>query len=685
MKPRVSCSATKNGLLTKLEKNVTNDSKPKTYKPGEAMVEELFWHDPKKKHLAPIRNRDKTYFEGPIEVLRGIQSTDPLFLQFKDRLSVTLTSKLPASVDEDGKVTGNGVRSNFYGLRYVGGYPQIPATYPLVDNTHLRTEKGLLNEWEKPWHKTCAQALVRLFFRDIEPVPMKLRTNSSSMMPFYTKDMAYKKDLALHSIRNGEKAARMMMAGDYRTPWTEYYVGGAYHTVYRRQASDAMTREKGVFKAKDRPVADLEFALTGGRSGKFVPSNRNLVLEDVRIPEGFFRERNRTAMGGPLGLNANLMIIAQAVRKHIYHEYDFTYHHTTRSSQQEQMRGMGVLIAADVSNHDWYWATFVVDTMAEELLNLGYADWWVHLFKIRFKLPNYVTDVAPGEGNILLGSWTEPNNNGGLPSGNSFTDLDGCFLMTLVYFIMQVEHTYPELISQLQSPESAERTLSAYLKGKLPISLKDKSDDAVLGWPDTFLHGRAHALQEKMKAGEAVSPYMIVSYEHGGAFLGSVLLYPTTGQTSGLTLIGNANSLVTNQFSPEYGVQSNLADRSKAKRPYAGLAWKTLAQNYGTAPAFSEIMEITEFEFSRTYGFSYAGYREEWLRDDERKLMDDLAKAHLRMPDLTPIDIEVLLDPSRADWKYAGEDVSTAITDLLFNGIPLETIEPYFKAIYPHV
>lgn len=651
-------------------------TKAVAYRPGERMCDALF------SGPSALRNRDKTYSEGPIETLRGVMSNDFDFLMFKDRLSRALTQELPASVDDGGRVSGNGVRSNFYGLRYVGGYPQTPATYPLVDNSHLRQKESLSNEWVAPWHRNVLTALTRLFFRDITPVPLKLRNGSSSMMPFYTKEMPKKQELARYALANGQKAAKMMMAGDYINPWTQFYIGGAYHTVYRRQSTDAMTYESGVFTPKPRPVADLEYALSGGRSGEFKPADRSMDNVDFRIPKGFFRERNRTAMGGPLGLNVNLMIIAQAVRAHIYAAYPYTYHHTTRSSQEVEMRKMGYIIAADVSNHDWFWPTFTVDTIAAELLELGYAEWWVHLFKTQFKLPNYVTDVGPDEGNVLLGSWTDPQNNGGLPSGTAFTDLLGTMVMTTVYFILQVEHTYPELIPQLRDVDGAERALEKYLRGELSISLKDKSDDALLGWPDSFLHARAAKLHEAMKEGKTISPYMKVSYEHGFAFLGSVVLTPANGDFRGLTLIGNVNSAANNMFSPEYGVQSGIKDRSKARRPYPGLAWKALGQNYGTAPAFTTVMEIIEREWGRIYGTSYRVYREEWLHDDERRLMDDLKARAMVLPDLTPIELEILQDPGKLEWKYGMQDVSQSIVDMLFNGLPLSEVEPYFKEIY---
>ena len=657
-----------------------------TFVPGDKVCDALFFNDPSKRHLAPLRNRDKQYSEGGIEVDVGIQSDDYEFLMFKHRLASSLTKALPATVDDQGRVTGNGIRSNFHGLNYVGGYPQNPATYPLVDNTYLREkEKGLKNQWTKPWHETCARALTRLFFRGIAPVPVKIRVGSSSMMPFYTKQMNLKLDLVRHALSNGKRAGELIMEGNHVDAWVNYYIGGAYHTVYRRQATDAViVQEDGSLRPKDRPVADLTYALTGGRGGSFAPANRELVNMEFRLPGPFFRERNRTAMGGPLGLNANLMVIAQAVRAHIYKTYAYTYHHTTRLSQQEDVQKMGFIIAADVSNHDWFWPTWVVDTIADELLKLGYAEWWVALYRLRMKLPNYVTDVAPGEGNILLGDWRDPSNQGGLPSGNSFTDLDGAWLMTLVYFIMQVEHTYPELIAQLGSDAGAERVLDAYLRGTLPIKLKDKSDDALLGWSDPHLQSRAQALHDKMSKGESVSDYMSISYEHGGAFLGSVLLYPESRDTSRVTLIGNGASLVYNMFSPEFGIQSALKDRTNAKRPYPGLAWATLSQNYGTAPSYTEILDQIEFNWSKIYHESFRIRREKWLRESEKQLMLDLRKrsATSMLPDLDPITLEVLMDPSKLEWKYAAGDVSSSISDLLFNGIPLEEVEPFFKEIY---
>ena len=114
-----------------------------------------------------------------------------------------------------------------------------------------------------------------------------------------------------------------------------------------------------------------------------------------------------------------------------------------------------------------------------------------------------------------------------------------------------------------------------------------------------------------------VCPYMTVSYEHGGAFLGNQLLYPENKDASEITLIGDVGSLVRNMFSPEYSVMSQVPDRPKTKRPFPGLAWGTIPEAYGSAPAYGEVMETIEECWFDVYGESYRGYRDRLFREDE--------------------------------------------------------------------
>lgn len=631
--------------------------------------------------------QNKQYKEGPIEFLPTYWSHDPTILEIKKRVAQDCTRLLPASVDDLGRVTGNGIRSNFYGLQHVNGFPMRPATFPVTDNRPLRESKGLSNSFVEPWHQDVLRTIVKLMCTGLTPTALRLRVGSSAMLPFLETKMEPKKEIARNALSTAQESAAYMQKGDYITPWVKNQCGGAFQTVYRRQSSDAITYEKGVWTAKDRPVADLAYAISGGKEGTYLPASKSFGDEvNFKVPDGFFRERNRTAHGGPLGINAQLMPIAQAIRNNIYEKYGYTYHVTTRQALQDDIRSdWKFIINADVASHDTFWPTFTVDTICEGMSDAGIQDWWLTLYKTSKKLPMYVTDVDDGVGNILLGDWRKPDLHPGLTSGVATTDLDGSIVMTWVYFLIQVTHTYPDFIPLLKEKASRERIIDSYLRGKLPFRLKDKSDDAAMGWTDPVAVSRAVALQDKMKKGEQISPYMVVTYEHGGAYLGSIFLYPESKLTSGIVLIGNALSLVINQLSPEYGVQSGVADRSRTKRPYPGLAWDTLAQAYGSAPAYGVVMESLERAWYDVRHESYRGLRERMLEEDRLRLAADIRRQSankLTYDDFTALDKEVLARPDLIQHRVSPNDVSPGLLEMLFQGLGVDEVEPYFKKAY---
>ena len=407
----------------------------------------------------------------------------------------------------------------------------------------------------------------------------------------------------------------------------------------------------------------------------------------VNAPKGFFRERNRTAQGAPLTTNGPLMVIAPPVRVKMYSEYASTYHHTTREAQQLSLRDAKFIVATDVSLHDQFWPHMILDETCNVLIELGYPAWWVEIYRVKSKLAMYVTDVSPTEGNVMIGNIFDPDLSVGLPSGNAFTDIEGTLLMSWVYFLIMVEHTMPSLIQSLHAEDTAVQVVDQFLRGKLAIGLKDKSDDALMLWRDDALIPAAKELQRKLKEGEQVSPYMKVTYEHGGAFLGNILLYPESRDTGKLVLIGNILSFATNQLSPEYGVQSGVRDRSRVKRPFPGLAWESVHDVYGSSPVFGVVLDLLEESWYDCFGESYIHFREQLLERDKRKLASYVktVSTKMGMDDLSPIDQEVMSNPDKAHYKYGEADISDDVLNLLFQGLPVEEVEPYFNLITRNV
>lgn len=635
--------------------------------------------------------------EGGVHLFGGVLSDDPQQLKFVDLLTRTLDKQIPVNVDDYGRVFGTGIRASWFGARHVAGYPAKRGTWPLYDNSLKRKAQGLSDRAIEPWHRNLYAAWIRLAFSGIVPEPMRIRKGASSCSPAFESSPEGRIEIAERAFLDAEKAGRLCLEGKYEEAFLKYSIGGAYYVVYRRQSSDKITwdTETQSWSAKDRWVADLTYALSGGAKGNQVISSKEFGgPDDPSVPAGFFRQRLRTATGVSGSIGAALTPIAQSVRTRIYDRWAFTYHHTTRLQKQGKIKQFDFTIPADVSDHDINWPLWIVDDIAvPTLLKMGYADWWVELFRMSFRLPVYASCPAEGEGQTLIGDWRNPDGNLGLCSGNPFTDLLGSWNMTVVYAMIQIEHTAKHYIKALSTEEGAMAWLDSYMKGELEIAVMDKSDDALLLWGKNSNLHLAQTLMQAMKDEKPVNSYMSVSYEHGGAFLGDVLLYGASKSLHDVILIGNGNSLIVNTFAPEYGAaldRSNSTagyeDRQRSKRPYPGIAWESVIQVYGSIPCFQEIMDITEFSWRKTHGGSYRALRQQLLLEDQGLLRADMARLKLPGVDtssLTAIQIEVLAATDRLEWRYSPEDVGSSIAGLISSTVALEKVEPYFYSIVP--
>lgn len=635
--------------------------------------------------------------EAPVEVFYGVKSTDENFMRFKASLAKGLADDptFAPSVDKFGHVYGNGIRSNFNGLLNLSGFPSYPASFPIMDNTTLRSQLGLSNGWKEKWHELCYRAIIRLFYTDLQPEGVKLRRGSSSMYPNFETDIEERGEMAKRSFATTEQVGKLMLKGDFRSCWSApYNRGGVYGGVYRRQTGDAINfldeKDRYGFQKtspKLREGADLAFALSSGKEGVYGEIDKS-VSDEIYSKKGlpdFWRERIRVAYGGPWGINADLQPVAAAVRTRIYDLYGFTLHHTTRDQMQSKISKAKFTIAADVSDHDRLWSQHFLETKTDELLNMGYADWWCKIYNTKSKLPIFIKGVGPNIPGVLMGDPLNPTVNAGLPSGNSFTDLEGTEAMVLTYFVVQVEHTMPELIPMIKDMASATYIMDRYMKGNLDISLLDKSDDAQLMWSNPVHLPRAMALRDKMEKKEPVSPYMVITYENGGAFLGNILLFDETRDPKNVTLIGNANSFMLSQFNPEYSVPgAHIKTRSGHRRPYPGLGYRHLTDAYGTIPVYREMTDMIEHHWAKEMGGSYRAYREKMAIQDERQLAEDLSvisRNSQDIRDLTLIEAEILADPSKLEYKYTLDDVRPSIAYLLFRGVGVDHVKPWLKKV----
>lgn len=632
--------------------------------------------------LAASRERK----DAGIEVFRYKYSDSLEIQRVKDLVSKAANAHpdLQENVDEFGRCYGTGVRSNWNGVRHVNGYPMRNGTWPMASNRERRVDAGLSNEWVESWHKTVFEAFVRHFFSDLAPTALKLRKGSSTVIPFFTKDQADRKALAKRALEEAKSAGTMMLAGNYEEAFLAHQFGGAYYVVYRRQSTDKITVVDGKYVPKERLVATFEYAISGGTRGSMFASDKEMGNVDFPVLKGMFRERLRTAMGGAFQLNVALMPVMQSCRKKLYSEFAFSFHHTTRASKEEKTRKFAFNVMVDVTDHDMLWpGELYVPVITDTLLSMGFADWWVKLLETSFKLPIYVGAPAEDEGHILIGDWREPDLAVGLPSGQSGTDVFGTLGMSFIYFLAQVEHTSPRLIPQLKTIEGAMSVVERYLKGLLDFAAMSKADDAQLVWREGTILRSAMALQQKLVDKVQVSPYMLLSYEHGGAFLGDILLYDASRQLSKSTFVGNILSQSNNTLSPEYGVQSGILDRSKVNRGFPGLAYISHKEVYGSAPGYQALSEVLEKAWRSVFRESWEAFRVEEYRADLARLsqyMTSVAK-NKGLDHLSTQDKEVLVDADKLRYKYDSADIDPDVVALSEYQIPVEEVETYFNAV----
>lgn len=671
----------------------SNDLLSGWYNPYSRQEVKVF--DPKKDAVAKTlfftergRKRvDAPYREGPTEILAGMWSTDPQVLAFKRNLAQSATDRFynPSNVDDRGRISGSGFRSNAQGLRYVSGFGQDPSTWPLVDNTALRESMGLINSAPGGLTEMIIRSVFRCFFRDLVPQPLKFRKGTSTMWPFYRQDVAFKKELALYVLSVMDKVGMLWKQGKFLEAFELYNMAAVTDAVYRLQSNDGVSDDGKV--PKDRPVADMEFAVSGGRKGERRPSDRTFTGHALEHElKGFFRQRRRTAYGMSASINYTLAIIAQSVRESIYRRYPKTYHHTTRRELETHVRSCKAVIAVDVAQHDQLWPLWMKDIAREELLAMGFPEWWVAIYYYASFASIFVTGVGSQEPNLLLGDWRNPNVRMGLASGTSFTDLDGSWLMTSTYIESIVTHIAPSMVANVHDQKSCDVFVDSFLKWELPIALKDKSDDALMCCLDDIYTDGFDQYTDMLKdRPEDASSIMRLELEHGTGYLGNIILFPDSKAISDAIVVGNPLSYLVNQFAPEYGIQSGVRDRSRVKRPYPGLAWASYDDVYGSIPIYGELKDLVEKEYFDVYGTSYAHMRNEMLEQDKQKLAQDLKSLGQALPfeSLTSIELEILQDPDRAEWKFASTDYRPEIINLSFRGIPLEEVTPFFNRIVP--
>lgn len=656
-----------------------------------------------------------TYGGQEIDVQPGIGSLAPGQLNNLNWLGTNLTKELPAQVDELGRVFGDGVRADFHGLWHLTGFPQERATFPIFDNSKLREEKGLSNTWKNKFDERLFRSIVRAFFKDLPDVKVKIKDRTSTSFPWFTSDVVEKKRKFAEMMGHVPQISKLFLAGDLVTAYKNYGVAGPSITIFRDQPTDKVSVKEGRREAKLRSVADMEYAVSGGIKGQMIASSKQPSVWGQRfeqLDDKFFCMRRRVAYAQSSGYSFLLLPVAQSARVAAYDTYGFTLHHTTAEQKRAKFADWEMNIAADVADHDLLWPIkLYIPALMDELKKLGYEAWWIEMFRCSLQTAIYVPGVAVGEGGILIGDWRAPNNFSGLVSGNPFTDILGSCGMIFCYALIQLTHTQPDVLDALTQSDDKflDEWRDRYMQGKEDIGAPSKSDDAFLLFRgDRSIVESSKTLMSMMKEEKQVSPYMLITLEHGGAMLGDIYLYDDTKRMSSARFIGNATSLPGKMWEPEYACKLTESIKGMYEpnrlnmraRAYPGMAVPSRIEKYGSMPSYEKLTDLLEYSFNKflapTIGLKFHPYFDKMAEDHKKWMQNDLMERIKIMRErglmvdggntnYTLAEMEYVNEPDLVSWKFKTSEIREELLALNFGELDENLTLNFLDSVAPNV
>lgn len=613
---------------------------------------------PQKRILRP-------YFHRPNEVWPGLLSTDPGFVQFKSQFARIASRDFPVSVDADGFST-TGITRDFSALLSCSGVKMSRANAPFSSRELVFRDLGIQNRYKNERHQRIFRAIHRqMFGKRVKDTPYHFSMVSSTSAPFFAFSAPEKQTMIRWLLENAETVLDMVDRDDLDGLRAKFGIVVLSTLVERHQPEGGTgILGPGPFEPKKRMVNDRQRAESGGRTGRLVEASKTDITEGVYGLNDALAMRVRTAYGLCGALSYFLSCFLASSRAHYFEEYGYTWHHSTPDQIKSKLDGMETIIGMDVTTMDQLMPSFLLEehaTLCEDYFDRRVAKLirWIN------GAPYYAPQLTYGESPFFMGDPRDANTfkvDVGLSSGRPDNPDLGKWYMTGVYFCL-MDDRLGDLLEQAATDDDS---IALVLKGQHPVfGLLDMSDDALLGFKAGHKQIGEQLRADLIKAGETkkagLSPYAILDFEHGAAFLGNVIVRDQLHQLR--TPIPNPVTSVVNRHCPEHGVNS-------VHRQYWGHGYISAIEHYSRAGSIvSELITLQDNLWRR------------YLPEHPTPRVAALAhmKSHpLPMTAaLSAIDLEVLLDPAKRFYKYTMEDLSPEIQGLFSGTVEGEFIEKH--------
>lgn len=582
------------------------------------------------------------------EVFPEIMSTDPVYLKFCSNLVDNITKlDLQKGVLDNGFFDQLAISTNFQELNTVAGYNMTPATYAVIDNRLLRSSMFLNDSFDTIRDEEIFKEFMAVRYQTHDQSQGKISRISSSVFPFFSKDIGMKAQHLTLLLKNGDHLLDLLSMGNLEEAFRKYKVLVSMVDVYRSQA-DSFSLVNGTYQPKVREVNDIEYAISGGKLGRRFAADKRVYINGREI-KGKASMRARTAFGFANPLNTVFTAGFEGYRHFSDNKFHMTYKHTDRANILNKIRKFDNALPVDVTQYDQSIPLYLI----EKWIELSpFNDRAKAILNLMVNAPMLYRGVSSTASPYYSGDPLNIeyfNQFRGLISGLFSTSSMGKDFFTFASLIM-LDRCYGDVKGNVEK----------ILLWEHPVYAISNMGD------DTNIHSNGDIFTQWVKKQLETTKYGLSSYfkvdiEDGFKFLGNIG-YIKDGMKY---LCGDVGTYLKNMLVPERSIGSS-------HREFGVFGLLMRREVYQDNPSFGVIDEV----FMRTFRDTF---KENWL---------DYMNKHLVMPTdrnlvvKSQADLEVILDPSKLHYKYSESDLSKGVTEILEEKISMENTELAIKLLF---
>lgn len=562
------------------------------------------------------------------EVFPGIYRDSIQFKSFLRALYEKMSNYFSGSIDHDGLFKSYPALSHEAShLRYMPGIGR-----PHLNFGRERNSIGITQELQ-----THVKLVVSVLLGSHTGKIGRITRHSMSGFPFFSNDHSFKlKHLDLLS-QNLDLFSELYKKRDMEALLNKLGVSFVSNTQVRLQTDkfiDGYPKERPIQTFRNAYFEDDEF------------------VKDERMFDSFFgRCRTRVVCAMPGLINNMMSCVFEGFKDYMFSTYEKTFRHKGVSDVQSKIDRYKHVIGSDIVSFD--------NKAPEDLINLiidclPLSDLGKQIVKDLLYGPYFCGDGSGLQDMHISEDWRnkEYSTWKGMPSGIFFTTVINC-IQVVVIKTWEFSRFYPEL--------KTENGLHRWLKHELDIASLIMSDDNQDLFNDDVVYD--YYLNQ-----EGYQNMLIpVEVEQGVSFLG-IRSYRDSDN-----IVKYCQSPVTylaNQYIPEKQARSFY-------RPYPVLGLQLREEIFQSIPRFSDLKEIENQLWHDILGINREQYIAIHAKEELSILERENVELHNKMLNLTNIEREVLVDPTKLHYKFSEEEISPIVISMIAERIPKDIFDRF--------